>query len=101
MSDEKNQYNVGKLNESPITGTRLVSKHEGKDGHHAEVRHNKEWDEYQVHHYHNGKHLGEGPVSFHDEKSDATDTAKYETKNFKVNKGSLVRESYEPVNELS
>ena len=87
--------------ESPIAGTRLVSKHEGKDGHHAEVRYNKDWNEYSVHHYHNGKHMGEGPVSYHGDgkegREDATDTAEYTTKNFHVKGGKLmqVKESIE------
>lgn len=61
---------------SPTAGTRLIKKY-GDEAHRAEVRHNKEWDEYQVHHYEDGKHLGEGPVSYHgDDKEDAHDTAK-------------------------
>jgi hypothetical protein len=67
---------------SPIAGTRLISKHEGTDGHHAEVRYNPDWEEYQTHHYRHGKHLGEGPVSYHgsgkEGKADATDAAKFE-----------------------
>ena len=69
---------------TPITGTRLVSKHVGKNGHHAEVRYNRDWNEYSVHHYMNGKHMGEGPVSYHGEgtdgREDATHTAQHETK---------------------
>lgn len=80
---------------SPIAGTRLVSKHEGKEGHHAEVRYNKDWNEYSVHHYHNGKHMGEGPVSYHGDgkegREDATDTAEYTTKNFHVKGGKLMQ----------
>jgi hypothetical protein len=61
---------------SPTLGTRLIKKI-GDEAHRAEVRHNKEYDEYQVHHYEDGKHLGEGPVSYHgDDKEDAMDTAK-------------------------
>lgn len=59
---------------SPTLGTRLIKKY-GDDEHRAEVRHNKEFDEYQVHHYENGKHMGEGPVSYHGDKEDAHDTA--------------------------
>ena len=65
--------------ESPVTGTRKVQSFDGKDGHRAEVRFNSEFDEYSVHHYKNGKHLGEGPVSYHgDDKEDAIGTAKHE-----------------------
>lgn len=78
--------------ESPIKGTRLISKHEGKDGHHAEVRHNPDWNEFQVHHYENGKHMGEGPVSYHDTKADAKETAEYEVKNYRPKGGSLHKE---------
>lgn len=81
--------------ESPIAGTRLVSKHEGKDGHHAEVRYNRDWQEYSVHHYHNGKHMGEGPVSYHGDgregREDATDTAEHAVKNFHVKGGKLLQ----------
>jgi hypothetical protein len=78
--------------ESPIKGTRLISKHEGKDGHHAEVRHNSEYNEFQVHHYENGKHMGEGPVSYHDTKADAKEAAEYEVKNYRPKGGSLRKE---------
>jgi hypothetical protein len=61
---------------SPTAGTRLIKKY-GDEEHRSEVRHNKEYDEYQVHHYEDGKHMGEGPVSYHgDDKEDAHDTAK-------------------------
>lgn len=62
---------------SPTAGTRLVKKY-GDDANRAEVRYNSEYQEYQVHHYKDGKHMGEGPVSYHgDDKEDAHDTAKY------------------------
>ena len=83
--------------ESPIKGTRLISKHEGKDGHHAEVRHNSEYNEFQVHHYENGKHMGEGPVSYHDTKADAKEAAEYEVKNYRPKNGSLRKEEVEVV----
>lgn len=89
--------------ESLTKGMRLVSKHQGQDGHHAEVRHNADWGEYQVHHYHNGKHMGEGPVSYHDNKKDATDTANYEIKHYRPKDGKLhsVSEEVETLDELS
>ena len=62
---------------SLTAGTRLIKKY-GDDEHRSEVRYNKDWDEYQVHHYEDGKHMGEGPVSYHgDDKEDAMDTAKF------------------------
>jgi hypothetical protein len=85
--------------ESPIKGTRLISKHEGKNGHHAEVRHNSEYNEFQVHHYENGKHMGEGPVSYHDTKADAKETAEYEVKHYRPKGGSLHKEEVEQVDE--
>jgi hypothetical protein len=93
MSEEVNEAKA----ESPIKGTRLISKHEGKDGHHAEVRHNSEYNEFQVHHYENGKHMGEGPVSYHDTKADAKETAEYEVKNYRPKGGSLQKEEVEVV----
>lgn len=82
--------------ESPITGTRKISTHQGATyGHHAEVRYNPEWEEYSVHHYKDGKHLGEGPVSYHgsgkEGRADATDTAEYEAKNYRVLGDKLVK----------
>lgn len=93
MSEEVNEAKA----ESPIKGTRLISKHEGKDGHHAEVRHNPDYNEFQVHHYENGKHMGEGPVSYHDTKADAKETAEYEVKNYRPKGGSLRKEEVEVV----
>lgn len=73
---------------SPIAGTRLVKKY-GSDEHRAEVRYNPDYQEYQVHHYKDGKHMGEGPVSYHgDDKQDAHDTAKHE-----ADKRATVKES--------
>lgn len=85
------------LNEaqSPTAGTRLVKKY-GSDEHRAEVRYNPDYQEYQVHHYKDGKHMGEGPVSYHgDDKQDAHDTAKSE-----ADKRSAVKEDAQ-LDELS
>jgi hypothetical protein len=62
--------------DSPIKGT--VKKASYEDGaHKVEVRYNHEHGEYSAHPYKNGKHMGEGPVSYHgDDKEDAHDTAK-------------------------
>lgn len=56
---------------------RTISKHgEGTGEHHAVVKRDAEYNEYQVHFYKGGKHMGEGPVSYHgDDKKDAQDTA--------------------------
>ncbi len=75
---------------SPTLGTRLVSKHPGSDGYHNEVRFSPEWKEYSVHHYIDGKHQGEGPVSYHGEdKQDALDSAKHNTQHIKVVNGKM------------
>lgn len=71
------------LNESPIAGTRKISSHEGKDGHTHEIRYDRDNEEYSVHHYKDGKHLGEGPVSYHSDKEEAKDQVAYDVKNFK------------------
>lgn len=64
------------LDESVLSGTKLVKKY-GDEANRAEVRYNPEYEEYQVHHYKDGKHAGEGPVSYHgNDKQDAHDTAK-------------------------
>ena len=61
---------------SPIAGT--VKKHTYvQDAHKVEVRYNPEFSEYSAHPYKNGKHMGEGPVSYHgNDKEDAHNTAK-------------------------
>lgn len=59
---------------------RTVSTHKGEGPHHAVVKRDAEWNEYQVHFYKDGKHMGEGPVSHHDEKADAQSTAEHEVK---------------------
>lgn len=96
---------VSEAKASPITGTRLISKHEGKDGYHTEVRYNPEWQEHSVHHYHNNKHLGEGPVSYHgsgrEGREDATDTAHHNIRHNRVINGKVhsVKEEVERVDE--
>lgn len=77
--------------ESPVTGTRIVSKHGVGSKHHAEVRYHKDYQEYSVHHYTDGKHRGEGPVSYHgNDKKDATDTAEHEVKRQNVSEEVIV-----------
>lgn len=74
---EEAQIDEGK--KSPTLGTKLIKKY-GEGDHTAEVRHDAQWNDYQVHHYHKGVHKGEGPVSYHyDDKEDAHNTAKHET----------------------
>jgi len=96
---------VSEAKASPITGTRLISKHEGKDGYHTEVRYNPEWQEHSVHHYHNNKHLGEGPVSYHgsgkEGREEATDTAHHNIRHNRVINGKVhsVKEEVERVDE--
>jgi hypothetical protein len=60
---------------------RTVSTHgKGEGQHHAVVKRDVEWNEYQVHYFKDGKHMGEGPVSHHDDKADAQSTADHEVK---------------------
>ncbi len=76
---------------------KTVSKHGvGTGEHHAVVKRDAEWNEYQVHFYKNGKHMGEGPVSHHDDKKDAQDTADSEVKRMNMKK-----EEVEQIDELS
>lgn len=60
-------------------GTEIVSEHEGEGGHVAQVRYSNVRKDYQVHHYTNGYNLGSHAISYHDNKKDAVDTAKYTT----------------------
>ena len=71
------------LDESCIAGTKKISSHEGKNGHTHEIRYDRDNEEYSVHHYKDGKHLGEGPVSYHSDKEEAQDQVAYDVKNFK------------------
>ncbi len=70
------EVEISEARESFTKGTRKIKSYAQGD-YHAEVRHNPDWQEYQVHFYKNGKHMGEGPVSYHGEdKEDAHDSAK-------------------------
>lgn len=70
------EIEISEARESFTKGTRKIKTYAHGD-YHAEVRHNPDWQEYQVHFYKNGKHMGEGPVSYHGEdKEDAHDSAK-------------------------
>lgn len=82
----KKDENEIEINEGVVTGTRKVKDGTFEHGtHKAEVRYSPEWQEYQVHHYKNGKHRGEGPVSYHgSDKEDAMDTAKYHISKLKT-----------------
>lgn len=75
-----NKEEVEQIDEESLTaGKRLISKH-GEGSHTARVYKDTEYNEYQVHHYKDGKHMGEGPVSYHDDKEDAEATAKQSIK---------------------
>jgi len=78
LSQEEVELEEGRM-PSVITGTRTVKGGTFEHGaHKVEVRHNPEWQEYQVHHYKDGVHRGEGPVSYHgNDKEDAMNTAKW------------------------
>lgn len=65
----------GVVNEESLTaGKRLISKH-GDGVHTAKVYHDKDYNEYQAHFYKHGKHMGEGPVYYTDDKKEAQDNA--------------------------
>ncbi len=68
---------------------RIVSTH-GDGVHTAKVYKDHEYNEYQVHFFKNGKHMGEGPVSYHDDKKDAQDTANSELKRMNSNQNEEV-----------
>ncbi len=53
---------------------RLVSKH-GTGKHTAKVYKDKDWGEYRVRHYQDGKHMGEDSDSHHDDLHDAQHSA--------------------------
>jgi len=73
---KKLKEEIKQIDEESLTaGKRLISKH-GEGSHTARVYKDTEYNEYQVHHYKDGKHMGEGPISYHDDKEDAEDTAK-------------------------
>lgn len=79
--------------ESLTAGKRLISKH-GEGSHTARVYKDTEYNEYQVHHFKDGKHMGEGPVSYHDDKEDAQSTAEHSLKK-------RMGEEVEQIDELS
>ena len=64
--------------ESLDEAKRLISTHTSESGiHTAKVYRDPEYNEYQVHYFKNGKHMGEGPVGYHTDKEDAEGSAKY------------------------
>lgn len=93
IAEETKELSEGPRGSSPTAGTRIVSEHEGKDGYSVQVRYNTGWKEYQVHHFQNGKHLGEGPVSYHgdgkDGREEAEETAAENIKNNHVVDGEV------------
>ena len=77
--------------------TKKISSHSGEEGYTTQVRHDADWNEYQVHHYHNGKHLGEGPVSYHgsgkEGRAEAEEAAKHAASTMHVKDGKVVRKN--------
>ena len=71
--------------ESLTKGMKLVSKH-GEGTHTAKVYYHPDWEEHQVHYYKDGKHMGEGPVSYHsgngkkEDKKEAQESAEHGVK---------------------
>jgi hypothetical protein len=76
---------------------RTVSTHgKGEGQHHAVVKRDAEWNEYQVHYFKDGKHMGEGPVSHHDDKADAQSTADHEVKRMNAKNEDFNLEDMDP-----
>jgi len=74
------KYGLDPVDHEEIKNSTVVSKHEGKDGHTAEVRYRKDVDMYSVHHYLDGEHMGSSNITFHEgDKKDAEATARYTT----------------------
>ena len=63
---------------------RIIHQEKG-DVFSAKVYRDTENNEYQVHFFKQGKHMGEGPVSYHDDKEDAIGTAKASLKHMHSN----------------
>jgi hypothetical protein len=75
MHLQKQAANEEVVNEESLTaGKKLLYKF-GEGQHTAKIYHDKDVNEFQVHMYRDGKHMGEGPVSYHDDKDDAKNTA--------------------------
>jgi hypothetical protein len=73
------------VNEESLTaGKRLISKH-GEGRFTAKVYRDPEYNEYQSHFYENGKHMGEGPVGYHDDKEEAQSAAEHGIKHMETN----------------
>lgn len=73
-------YGLDPIDHEEIKKSSVVSKHEGKDGHTAEVRYRKDVDQYSVHHYLDDQHMGSSNITFHEgNKKDAEATARYTT----------------------
>lgn len=80
---------------------RIISTH-GTGIHTAKVYRDPEYNEYQVHYFKNGKHMGEGPVSYHNDKSDAQSTAEHGLKRMNAMKEESGMLSYKDfINQLN
>lgn len=89
--------------ESIEEAKKLVSKH-GAEGqkYTAKVYKDPEYNEYQVHYFKDGKHMGEGPVSYHgDDKEDAQNTADHEIKRMNSIKEGFEIVAADQLDELS
>ena len=77
--------------ESLTSGKKLISKH-GEGTYTAKVYYDPDWEEHQVHYYKDGKHMGEGPVSYHsgngkkEDRQEAKDSAEFGVKQMNSSK---------------
>lgn len=72
----KEKTSIKKEETELIDEAKRLIHHEQGDTYSAKVYRDPEYNEYQVHFFKHGKHMGEGPVSYHDDKEDAISTSK-------------------------
>lgn len=82
-TDDQEEYNneeetVTEEIENLLEAKKLISRHGSEnDVHTAKVYRDPEYNEYQVHYFKNGKHMGEDPVGYHDDLDDAQSSAEH------------------------
>jgi hypothetical protein len=96
----KEKTSIKKEETELIDEAKRLIHHEPGDTYSAKVYRDPEYNEYQVHFFKHGKHMGEGPVSYHDDKEDAISTSKSALKQMHA-KDKDVKEDVEQIDELS
>ena len=98
------KYGLLEKAESLTKGMKLHRAYHTPDGKRTfKIYHDRDWDDHQVHHYdEKGKHMGEGPVSYHgggeDGRQDAIDTAEFLLRHHASQKNEEVEHLGERVN---